>query len=68
MKNSAWRWRNTLRVYHLTGENDGESICWVKSLRWIKLTSNKKRVTCKNCKKIILEMENINVDEDQTVT
>lgn len=60
IKNGAWRWRHSLRVYHFQGEINGESICWVKSLRGIKLTTNKRRVTCKNCKKIIDEMENKN--------
>jgi len=59
MKKVGWNWRHTLRVYHLRNGELDESVCWVKSLRGIKLTSNIKRVTCRNCKKIIGEKNNV---------
>jgi hypothetical protein len=51
----SWNWKHTLRVFHLRDEEMEKSVCWAKSLRGLRLTSNPKKVTCRNCKKIMEE-------------
>lgn len=58
MKKGSWQWRfsHKYRVRHFENGDDKKPVCWVNYSRGVKLTKDRRMVTCRNCRKIIDEM------------